>query len=61
MITFDSLRGCAAVAHTAVKIFCTCKNVYHCLVVVLDVGEGGMVGCIEKGILDSEFVGEIKV
>ncbi len=40
--------------------FCTSKYVYHCFVSVVDIGEGGVIGCIEKSILYPEFMGEVK-
>ena len=41
--------------------FCTSEYVYHCFVIVFDIGEGGMIGCIEKSILYSKFVRKVKI
>jgi hypothetical protein len=60
MVTFHSIINCAAVAYSAVKLFCTCKDINHCLVTIFDIGEGGVVWRIKEGIVNTEFMGEIE-
>jgi hypothetical protein len=35
------------------KIFCACKDIDHCFVAVLDIGEGRVIGCVEEGIFNA--------
>jgi hypothetical protein len=58
MVAFHSIINCAAVAYSAVKLFCTCKDINHCLVTIFDIGEGGVVWRIKEGILNAEYMGE---
>ena len=61
MVTFDSVSNYPAVMYLAMKLFCTCKDVNHGAITVFDVGEGGMIRCVKKGIFDSELVGNVQV
>ncbi len=60
MITVNAIVNCAAVAYSAVKLFCTCKYIDHCLVTVFGIGEGGMGWHIKEGILNMEFMREVE-
>ena len=44
---------------STVERFCARKDIYHCLVAVVDGGEGGMLGRIKKGILNPELVQKV--
>ncbi len=60
MITVDATINCAAVAYSAVTLFCTCKYINHCLVTIFGIGEGVMGWCIKEGILNTEFMREVE-
>ncbi len=61
MVTFDSIGNNPAIVYTTVQLFPTCKDINHGPIIVLDVGEGGVGGCIKEGILDTELVGKVKI
>jgi hypothetical protein len=35
------------------KIFGAGKDIDHCFVAVLDIGEGRVIGCVEEGIFNA--------
>ena len=59
-MTVNAILICAAVAYSAVKLFCTCKYIDHCLVTNFGIGEGGMGWRIKEGILNTEFMREVE-
>jgi hypothetical protein len=60
MITVNAIINCVAVVYSAVKLFCTCKYINHCLVTVFGIGEGDMGWRIKEGILNTEFMREVE-
>ncbi len=60
MITVNAIVNCVAVAYSAVKLFCTCKYINHCLVTIFGIGEGDMGWHIKEGILNTEFMIEVE-
>ena len=58
MVAFNSISNYTAIAYPTVKILCAFKYVNHCLVSVVDIGDGGVVWCVEEGVFNSEFMGK---
>ena len=53
MVAFDSICDSMTVVHSAVKFFGACKDIDHCFIAVLDIGEGRVVGCVKEGIFNA--------
>jgi len=60
MIAFNPSCNHAAMTYSAVKSFCTRKDIYHCLIAVFHVGEGGMFGCVKEGVFNPELVRKVE-
>ena len=57
MIAFYPIRCDSAVVYLAVELLGAHKNVYHCLLAILDVGECVVTRRGKKGILNLEAIG----
>ena len=60
MVTFNSISNYTAIVYPTVKFLCTCKYVNHCLVAVVDIGEGGVIWCFEEGVFNQEFTEKVE-
>ena len=60
MVALNSISNYTAIAYPTVQFLRACEYVNHCLVAVADIGEGGVVWCVEEGVFNLEFMRKVE-